>query len=471
MGAVLYRTEGKVPNNEKPTFESIVLEHGPFIRRTLAQLGVASADLRDVEQEVLRGVNRGLPTFDPELSANPSNALRGWLFAICERQAANHRRARLRRGELLLSNDELDASPGAGPSSEERLIAEQHKAILMHLLDKLEPQRRAVIVAYELEGIAMAEVAAAFSIPVNTAWNRLRLAREDLREAWERYEKKRRAQSASVALPPLPPLATLLTEVAKQNAAADAAATAGATAAPGAGAVGSGVKGAAARAALHVGAKLSAHAPLVTVLAAGAGLVLAGVLAGSSIQAASATSAPSAPYPMPEADPALAAASAAPSSDVAVGAQNTAAMSADPQNAASDVPKPAATVAAAPATTARATSGSGSPSRAEVVRPRPARDVALEYERRRIAEAQVALARGDVETAEKSLEILDRSFASGSTADEREVLSVRRLLLDGRRNEAIARARSYLAANPKSAARAALEQLIGPASLKPMNQR
>jgi DNA-directed RNA polymerase specialized sigma24 family protein len=61
----------------------------------------------------------------------------------------------------------------------------------MHLLDKLEPQRRAVIVAYTLEGISMSEVAASFNIPVNTAWNRLRLAREDLREAWERYEKKK----------------------------------------------------------------------------------------------------------------------------------------------------------------------------------------------------------------------------------------------------------------------------------------
>lgn len=178
---------------EKPTFETIVLEYGPFIRRTLAQLGVASRDLGDVEQEVLRGVNRGLPAFDPELSANPSNALRGWIFAICERQAANHRRARRRRSELLFTNDELDTEPGIGPGSEERLIAEQHRAILLYLLDRLEPHRRAVIVAYELEGIPMADVAAAFAIPVNTAWNRLRLAREDLREAWERYEKKRRS--------------------------------------------------------------------------------------------------------------------------------------------------------------------------------------------------------------------------------------------------------------------------------------
>jgi RNA polymerase sigma factor (sigma-70 family) len=171
---------------DEPTFESIVLEHGPFIRRTLAQLGVASSDRRDVEQEVLRAISRGLPMFDPELSANPSNALRGWLFAICERQAANHRRARLRRGELLLSNEELDNGPGDGPTSEERLVAAQHRAIVLRLVDELEPQRRAVLVAYELEGLPMAQVAVACAIPVNTAWNRLRLAREDLRSEWRR---------------------------------------------------------------------------------------------------------------------------------------------------------------------------------------------------------------------------------------------------------------------------------------------
>jgi RNA polymerase sigma-70 factor (ECF subfamily) len=171
-------------------FESIVVEYGPFIRRTLSHLGVASRDARDVEQEVLRGVSKGLATFDPELSANPENALRGWIYGICERQAANHRRARLRRGEQLTTNEELDTAPGVGPDSEERLSAEERKAILGILLEGLEPQRRAVIVAYELDGVPMADVAAAHSIPVNTAWNRLRLAREDLREALARRQLK-----------------------------------------------------------------------------------------------------------------------------------------------------------------------------------------------------------------------------------------------------------------------------------------
>jgi RNA polymerase sigma-70 factor, ECF subfamily len=186
-----------VPTHEKPSFESILHEHGAFIRRTLARLGVASRDLRDVEQEVLRGVSRRLPMFDPALAANPAGAVRGWLYSICERQAANHRRNRMRRGELLCATEELDNAAAAGPTTEERLILEQRRALVTELLEELEPQRRAVLVAYELEDVPMADIAAAFSIPVNTAWNRLRLAREDLREAWGRMERRRRRPAAA----------------------------------------------------------------------------------------------------------------------------------------------------------------------------------------------------------------------------------------------------------------------------------
>src|SRR5262249_46586642 len=108
--------------------------------------------------------------------SSPDTAVRGWLFGICERQAASHRRAELKRGEVLHANDELDL-PQTAPTAEERLIDQERRALLMQLLASVGPQRRAVVIAYELEGIAMADVAAALSIPVNTAWNRLRLAR------------------------------------------------------------------------------------------------------------------------------------------------------------------------------------------------------------------------------------------------------------------------------------------------------
>jgi RNA polymerase sigma factor (sigma-70 family) len=170
---------------DSPTLESVVRQHGAWIRKTLFRLGIRPDDLEDILQEVLRAVARGLPAFDPARAARPEGALSGWLFAICERQAANHRRASCRRAEVLRDTDELDKLGCAMPTCEESFLFHERRARLQALLDGLEPQRRAVIVAYELDGVPMADVASMLGIPVNTAWNRLRLAREDIRAGWE----------------------------------------------------------------------------------------------------------------------------------------------------------------------------------------------------------------------------------------------------------------------------------------------
>ena len=174
-----------------PTLEEIVKQHRPFIRRTLSQLGVGARDVADVEQEVYCGVDRGLRAFDPSLSPTPERAVRGWLFRICERQAASHRRAERKRGEVLLANSDLDLPQKALPTAEEQLIGHEQQALLQRLLARLEPRRRAVVVAYELEHIPMGDIAAHLSIPLNTAWNRLRLGRGDLCATWKRMSRRR----------------------------------------------------------------------------------------------------------------------------------------------------------------------------------------------------------------------------------------------------------------------------------------
>ena len=91
--------------------------------------------------------------------------------------------------EVLYGNDELDYETADGLSSEEVLIEQERQEVLRRLLACLDDERRCVIVAYELEGVPMVDIARALGIPVNTAWNRLRLGREDLRAAWKRLKK------------------------------------------------------------------------------------------------------------------------------------------------------------------------------------------------------------------------------------------------------------------------------------------
>jgi RNA polymerase sigma-70 factor (ECF subfamily) len=176
----------------KLTFANVLFVHRRFIHRTLAQLGVCARDLPDVAQEVFRGIARGLPTFDPALAANPASAVRGWLFGICERQAASHRRSENRRNEILTAQEDLALARSAAPSAEEELLEAERTVVLDRLLEMIEAQHRAVIVAHELEGMAMAEIAAGLSIPVATAYNRLRLARRELRAAYVRWAAARK---------------------------------------------------------------------------------------------------------------------------------------------------------------------------------------------------------------------------------------------------------------------------------------
>jgi RNA polymerase sigma-70 factor (ECF subfamily) len=51
--------------------------------------------------------------------------------------------------------------------------------------------RRAVFVMADIDGVAVPEIAQALAIPVNTAYSRLRLAREDFREAAARLLRQR----------------------------------------------------------------------------------------------------------------------------------------------------------------------------------------------------------------------------------------------------------------------------------------
>jgi RNA polymerase sigma-70 factor (ECF subfamily) len=179
-------TEQVVPA-QTLSFRRVALEHQAFIRRKLAQLGVRACDLEDVAQEVLSGMEKGLPMFDPVLATRPESALRAWLFGICERQAASHRRAERKRAEVALAAARLDLHPTGEKSAEERLLEREQEALVSRLLASLEPARRTVFVATCWRAFRWKRSLFALDLRPNTAWNRLRLAREDLQAAGRRW--------------------------------------------------------------------------------------------------------------------------------------------------------------------------------------------------------------------------------------------------------------------------------------------
>jgi RNA polymerase sigma-70 factor (ECF subfamily) len=141
---------------------------------TLRRLGVAPADLEDVCHEVFMTIHRHLSDYDP------SRPVRPWLFLFAYRQARDYRRRSHRRHEEL--TDAVD-TPDGSPLADELVEHDEDRSLILRALSVLDLEKRAVLVMHEIDGRPMPEVAAALSIPLNTGYSRLRLARQEFARA------------------------------------------------------------------------------------------------------------------------------------------------------------------------------------------------------------------------------------------------------------------------------------------------
>ncbi len=155
---------------DAPDFRAICEAELPYVWSTLRRLGVREADRPDVAQEVFLVVHDILPDYD---RARP---LRPWLFGIAYRVAlranarAHHRRERY-------GVEVEPAAPTPGP--DESLSQAQDRALVRAAVEQIEVRRRAVFILCDLDGHTVPDAATALSIPMNTAYSRLRRAREE----------------------------------------------------------------------------------------------------------------------------------------------------------------------------------------------------------------------------------------------------------------------------------------------------
>ena len=167
------------PNNQaraapaERQFDAIYAEFFPFVWRCLRGLGVPEPLLDDAAQDVFVVVHRRLPEF------RERSSVRTWLYGILRNIASNQRRgAARRRAEPL--EDEL---PSRAPGPHERAEEAEAAAFVQRFLHEVDSKRREVFILALLEEMSVPEVAAALSIPLNTAYTRLRLVRADFQKA------------------------------------------------------------------------------------------------------------------------------------------------------------------------------------------------------------------------------------------------------------------------------------------------
>lgn len=118
-------------------------------------------------------IHRKLDTYDRE------RPLRPWLFGICFRVASEYRRRARNVREMLTE----PTPPDRNATSHQQLQAKQARKIVGQAIQAINIERRAVFVLHELDEYTIPEVAEGLSIPLNTAYSRLRLAREDFERA------------------------------------------------------------------------------------------------------------------------------------------------------------------------------------------------------------------------------------------------------------------------------------------------
>jgi RNA polymerase sigma-70 factor (ECF subfamily) len=168
-----------------PSAEQVYAQHADFVWRTLQHLGVRSADLEDLAQEVFVTVHRRVASFDGR------SKLTTWLFGVCLHLVQRHRRRAYLRLEFLHAEppERIDHD-----TPEARYAGVEANRRLQQLLNKLSPERRATFVLFEVEGVSCEEIAELTSVPVGTVYSRLHLARKEVAKAAARLRRAGRGE-------------------------------------------------------------------------------------------------------------------------------------------------------------------------------------------------------------------------------------------------------------------------------------
>jgi RNA polymerase sigma-70 factor (ECF subfamily) len=180
-----------VAKNELSPFESIYKQYFDFVWSAVRRLGVGSAAVDDVVQEVFIVIHGRLDTLEN------ADALRSWIYSIVRRTVSGHHRAQRARDASGVGFS-LDADPVAMQPSPSDLAEHNDQVKLLYsLLEELDPPKREVLVLAEVEEFTAPEIAKILEIPLNTAYSRLRAARQAFEAALSRRAARREGRGGA----------------------------------------------------------------------------------------------------------------------------------------------------------------------------------------------------------------------------------------------------------------------------------
>ncbi len=167
-----------------PPFSTIYAQYFNFVWSSARRLGVQPAAIDDVVQEIFIVIHARVATLErPE-------ALRSWIYGVVRRTVSTYHRSRRTRGSAGLATVVEEEIVSDAPTPLEQTEQNADLELLQSLLAELDETKREVFSLVELEELTVPEVADALEIPLNTAYSRLRAAREAFEAALARHQAR-----------------------------------------------------------------------------------------------------------------------------------------------------------------------------------------------------------------------------------------------------------------------------------------
>jgi RNA polymerase sigma-70 factor (ECF subfamily) len=164
--------------SESLTIESVVQELSDPLRRYLERLAGNDATAKDLLQETLAKIARGLPGFEGRSS------VKTWAFSIATRVATDHFRRPSSKARIV-DFDEAAEPESPDPEITDRLVIHEMSACVRGVIDGLPGDYRSALVLHDLEGLSAAQVAEVAACSLPTAKIRIHRARRRLKDALE----------------------------------------------------------------------------------------------------------------------------------------------------------------------------------------------------------------------------------------------------------------------------------------------
>lgn len=176
------QAHGTVADKPRLDLRTLFESHYASVWRLLRRLGVVPAQLDDATQEVFWVAARRFLDIQPGRE-------HAFLYGVAVRVGAAERRRWKASGPLVEPTQVVDERP----SPEEQVADREARDLLDDVLSRMPTDLRSTLVLFELEGLAVKEIADIQQIPLGTASSRLRRAREE----FSAIAKRVRAEMAS----------------------------------------------------------------------------------------------------------------------------------------------------------------------------------------------------------------------------------------------------------------------------------